>query len=80
MGREMGQDSEGFGFDDGAHPEGLAKEGGSVGLAAFTFGDDFGNKHAYILLLFYSYVKEGVTKSKARNSNFIEDFAGSRFA
>jgi hypothetical protein len=51
MGREMGQDSEGFGFDDGAHPEGLAQEGGSVGLTVFTFGDDFGNKHAYILLL-----------------------------
>jgi hypothetical protein len=46
---EMGQDGEGFGFDDGTDPRGLAEEDGGVGLAAFALGDDFGNKHDDII-------------------------------
>jgi hypothetical protein len=49
VGRHTGQDSQGFGFDFSAHPEGLAQEDGNIGLAVFAFGDDFGNKHAYIV-------------------------------
>ena len=46
---EMGQDGEGFGFDDGTDPGEFAEEEGGVGLAAFAFGADFGNTDDYIL-------------------------------
>jgi hypothetical protein len=49
MGWQMGQDGQSFGFDDRSDAEGLAEEEGSVGLAVFAFGDNFGNNHDYIL-------------------------------
>jgi hypothetical protein len=46
---EMGQDGEGFGFDDGTDTTGLAEEDRGVGLAALAFGDDFCNKYDYTI-------------------------------
>ena len=46
---QMGEHGQGLGFDLGAHAVGLAQEDGGVGLALFAFGDDFCDKHAYLL-------------------------------
>ena len=49
MGREVGEDGEGFGLDGGAEAVGFAQEDGGIGFAVLTFGDDFGYEHAYIV-------------------------------
>ena len=46
-GGDMGQDGEGAGFDLGSQAIGLAQEDGGIGLAVFTYGEDFGYKDDY---------------------------------
>jgi hypothetical protein len=54
VGWEVGQDGEGFGFDGGAGAEGFPEEERGGGPALFAFGDDFGDKHAYIMHMYFT--------------------------
>ena len=47
VGGEMGEDSQGFGFDLRAATVGLAQQDRGVRFALFSFGDNFCNKNAY---------------------------------